>query len=72
MSVPATGSWRSISPRRFFSSDTASCTGSFVASGLSTRSPKVSWSRKSWFSASSRPWSILYFSRTDSVPFSMA
>lgn len=42
---PEMGSSISISPRLFLSSDTASNTGSFKASGLSTRSPKVSWSR---------------------------
>lgn len=40
-SEPLTGRLRSISPFEFFSSDTANSTGSFVASGLSTLSPKV-------------------------------
>ena len=41
-SEPEMGRLTSISPRAFFNSDTASSTGSLVASGLSTRSPKVS------------------------------
>ena len=58
-SVPLTGRRRSISPRLFLSSDTASCTGRFTASGLSTLSPKVSWSRKIWLVAVSLRSSIL-------------
>ncbi|MNO09580.1 hypothetical protein D3C81_2328440 [compost metagenome] len=56
---PDTGRFTSITPLRSFSSDTASSTGSLVASGLSTRSPKVSWSRNRWLLASSLPFSIL-------------
>ncbi len=41
-SEPEIGRLMSISPRVFFSSDTASSTGSLVAVGLSTFSPKVS------------------------------
>ncbi|MNN55523.1 hypothetical protein D3C81_1704030 [compost metagenome] len=41
-SDPDTGRFTSITPLRSFSNDTASSTGSFTASGLSTRSPKVS------------------------------
>ncbi|EWS57439.1 hypothetical protein Y694_04564 [Methylibium sp. T29-B] len=43
--LPLIGKSMSITPFRSFSSETASSTGSFSASGLSILSPKVSWSR---------------------------
>ena len=52
-SEPEIGRLMSISPRVFFSSDTASSTGSLVAVGLSTLSPNVSWSRNRWLDACS-------------------
>ena len=50
-SDPEIGSWMSITPCRSLSKAAARSTGSFVAVGLSTRSPNVSWSSTSRFSA---------------------
>ncbi len=66
---PVTGRSRWISPLRSFRSATASRTGSFVASGLSTASPKVNWSRKTLFSESSFLFSIWYLRLRVSFPF---
>ena len=51
LSEPEIGRLRSISPFRFLSKETARLTGRLVASGLSTRSPKVNWSINKRFSA---------------------
>ena len=67
-SDPEMGRLMSISPRLFLSSATASSTGSLVAVGLSTRSPKVSWSRNRWFSACSLLSCTLYCTSIDSLP----
>ena len=50
-SEPETGRRRSIWPWEFLSSATARRIGRLIALGLSTLSPKVSWSMKIWFSA---------------------
>ncbi len=68
---PVTGRSRRISPFRSFRSATASRTGSFVALGLSTASPKVNWSRKTLLSDSSFLFSIWYLRLRVSFPFSI-
>ena len=70
-SEPLIGSSTSMTPLRSFISATASSTGSLVAVGLSTFSPKVSWFRMILFSAESLRFSTLYLTLNESLPLSI-
>ena len=68
---PVTGMSRLIFPSASRRSVTASPTGSLVAWGLSTRSPSVSWSMTTLFSASSFMSEIRYLRSKERDPFSI-
>ena len=69
--LPERGMSSLICPWRSLSRVTASGTGALMASGLSTFSPKVSWSRKTLFWALSFRPSIRYFTSKVSFPLMM-